>query len=132
MRIHVECLTDKYLISALMRKHRFSGRNIIDSGNKDRVLKSVEKASAGIGIIHQDPHAHRRRAMNSYTETGRIGSLILYSHKDSAKYIVEICPRLEDWLLLRSQKSHIDPSKFNLDVSAKHWHVLQINRNQSY
>jgi hypothetical protein len=110
--IVVECYADEHLIVNL----GFSKKTITHKKGKSRVIEGINQLGGGVGIIDKDPDSKPPTDFtDNYIQVNKEGSLSLLQHRDHPeRRIIEIHPRLEEWLLARARKNQISPSDFAL------------------
>jgi len=104
--IITECFNDTELVYRI----GFSGNMVRHEYGRSRVLAKVEeKQKAVIGIIDEDPGAGQHPKMNEYEFQSRgTESVKLLKRKDNnTKRLIQICPRLEDWLCLIAKRNKL-------------------------
>jgi hypothetical protein len=110
-------------------------RNQIKIGrDKGRVLKSVRKGQAAIGIIDEDPDSGQPSDLKNYIEKDSRHTIKLLARKDDdSKRLIQISPRLEDWLYLRARQNQIDPKSFGLPKYPEDLHKIpRVERNRNF
>ena len=133
MKILVECNTDKYLLTEILKKLRLSRKLIRHEANKPKVMDILRKSDASIGVVDEDPHSSTPLDMTNYQEIERIGDIrILKRINDNRKNIFVICPRMEEWLLKRANKNKISTDSFNLKNDPNTLHKINIDKNINY
>jgi len=60
MNISVECNTDHFILSHLLKKHDITGQVILHQRGKSGVLNRMKNNRGEIGIIDEDPEARRK------------------------------------------------------------------------
>ena len=123
--IVVECYPDEKLVRAL----GVPRKQIRHEGGKGCVLNKIRESDAGIGLIDEDPDSHQPRELNQYAmcnQDDEFGSLRRLTHqKNTAKKIIIIRPRLEEWLLGRARASSLNPLDYGLPDNADKLHSLR-------
>ncbi|MFC1718717.1 hypothetical protein ACFL6S_34010 [Candidatus Poribacteria bacterium] len=123
--IVVECYNDRELV------HRMGFRpdQIIHELGRSRALGRVEEETRAIGIVDEDPAARQPRILrNEYEERDTKGSKnktkvrLLVRKDDSAKAVIQIPSRLENWLYEIAKQSKILPQDFGLPDDPKELH----------
>src|SRR3989339_2239212 len=133
MKILVECNTDKYLLTEILKKLRLSRKLIRHEANKPKVMDILRKSDASIGVVDEDPHSSTPPDMANYQEIERIGDIrILTRINDKRKKVFVICPRMEEWLLRRANKNDISLNSFNLKNDPNTLHKINIDKNINY
>lgn len=133
MKILVECNTDKYLLTGILKKLRLSRKLIRHEANRPKVISALRKADNTIGVIDEDPNSIESRDMMNYQEIEKIGDIkILKGGNDKRKVLIVICPKMEDWLLKRANKNKISTDSFNLKNDPKTLHEITIDKNINY
>ena len=109
MLIIVECNPDEFLVRLL----GFS--QIKHAGGRDKVLEKVKKNYGSMGSLDEDPDTNRSPERKKYVEIETGSNIKLLSEKnDKSRKVIEICPRLEDWILIRARRNRIYPADFDL------------------
>lgn len=118
--IVVECYADEHLLVTL----GFPKKNITHRKGKSRVIDWVDHHGEGIGIVDKDPNSKPPTDFHkNYLQIGEEGSLSLLQHRvHSTRKIIEIQPRLEEWLLDRARINHIRPSDYSLPNDGESLH----------
>jgi len=126
--IITECYRDK----ALVHRIGFTGDQVRHEFGRSKVLGRVEQEQkAVIGIIDEDPQAGQHPKMKEYEfQGGPTKAIKLLKRKDDdTKRLIQICPRLEDWLYVVAKRNQISPDKFGLPDDPRDLHSLRINEN---
>jgi len=131
--IIVECYKDK----ALVHRIGFPGHQVRHAYNKSRVLWKVEQEQKAVGIIDEDPFAGRSRHLKEYDERNVRGNIKLLIRNDDdgervIRRIIQISPRLEDWLYGIAKRNHILPEEFNLPNDPDELHNLSLKRDKNF
>lgn len=127
MLIIVECNPDEFLVRLL----GFS--QIKHGGGKGKVLEKVKEKSGSIGIIDEDPDSNQSKERKEYVEIESVSSIKLLNKKnDKSKKVVEICPRLEDWILIRARQNRIDPRDYELPNDPDELHSPHIEKKKNF
>lgn len=132
----VECYKDKALV------HRIGflrGDQVMHEFGRSRVLGTIEDEEKikgkAIAIIDKDPQADDPECLQEeYTERDTIGKLRLFIRKNGGtKRIVQISPRLEDWLYGIAGRNKISPERFDLpnDPEELHNMSLRLGKNMA-
>lgn len=110
--IVVECYADEHLLVTL----GFLKKNITHRKGKSRVIDWVDHLGEGIGIVDKDPDSKPPVDFTqNYLQICEEGSLSLLQHREhSTRKIIEIHPRLEEWLLARARINHIRLPEYSL------------------
>lgn len=127
MLIIVECNPDEFLVRLL----GFS--QIKHGGGKGKVLKKVKENPEAIGIIDEDPDSIQSKERRDYIEMESGSKIKLLANKnDENKKVIEICPRLEDWILIRARENQISPGDFGLPNDPNDLHFPHIERKRNF
>jgi len=121
--ISVEGYPDKALVSAM----GFSKKQIKIGRDKGRVVNSVKKGQAAIGIIDEDPDSGQPSDLGNYIEKDKDSKRtikLLIRKDDDSKRLIRISPRLEDWLYLRARQNRISPKDFGLPNDPEGLHKI--------
>jgi hypothetical protein len=116
----VECYHD----AALARALRVIRRNLCHESGKGNVVKRLDKMDGdAVGLLDADPGATRPRGLGSYEEAERTGRLrLLVRRGDPSKRVVEVGPRLEEWLVVRANASGVNLANHRLPETARELH----------
>lgn len=122
--IITECFNDTELVYRI----GFSGNQVRHEYGRSRVLGRVEeKQKAVIGIIDEDPGAGQHPNMKEY-EFQKEGtkSIRLLKRKDNnTKRLIQICPRLEDWLCLVAKRNKISFPEIGVPDYPEKLHIVK-------
>jgi hypothetical protein len=127
--IVVECDKDQ----ALMYRMSFVPDQVEHELGRSRVLAKVEKRQKAIGIIDEDPQSRRPEYLEAYSEKNTSGKIrLLVREDDNEKWIIQISPRLEDWLCGIAKRNKILPEEFDLPTSPGELHrmSLKVGKNR--
>jgi hypothetical protein len=121
--IIVECYKDQ----ALVYRIGFTPDRVRHAHNKSRVLWTVEKRQKAVGIIDEDPSAGHPGYLKEYGEKDAIGRIkLLIRRDDDGKRLVQISPRLEDWLYGIAKRNKILPNRFGLPDDPEELHSMSL------
>lgn len=128
--IFLECNTDEFLVKSL----GFTRKQISHERCKGEVIKKVGKFLPAIGIIDEDPQSIQPRDMKKYKISQTLTNIKLYIAKnDKQKKIIQISPRLEEWILNRAKSNNINPKDFNLPDNPKRIHnISHLERHKGF
>lgn len=128
--IVVECFADELLVMRM----GFPRRVIHHAGCKGRVLNKVRKTPTAVGIVDEDPHSEQPGELKKYKVVKKCESITFMENKnDNKKFVIQISPNLEAWLLSRAKKNKIKPGDFSLPNKAGELHRLtDVKRNKKY
>ncbi len=128
--IVVEGYSDKALVADM----GFPGKRIKIGRDKGKVLESVKKGQAAIGIIDEDPDSGQPSDLRNYVEKDSRSTIKLLVRKDDdSKRLIQISPRLEDWLYSRAQQNRIDPKSFDLPKCPEDLHkILRVDKKEDF
>jgi hypothetical protein len=119
--IVVEGKSDKLLIKTM----GFSKRVIHRAGNKGNVFKKVRIFSPAVGIVDEDPNSEQPGELKQYEVINKKGTIKLMGKKnDNTKFLIQISPRFEDWILRRAKENKINPGDFSLPDTPGELHRL--------
>lgn len=106
---------------------------IIHAGNKGNVVNKVKKLSNIVGIIDEDPQSEQPGELKNYENSKTSGTIKLLENKnDKAKYLIQISPDLEHWVLKRAKANNINPKDYSLPDNAKDLHGLTNIKKSKY
>jgi hypothetical protein len=114
----VECYSDTALIRALGVQRR----NLLHEFCKGNVMNGLRKATSdAAGVIDADPNSQNPPAeLSNYRETENVHGLRLLVHaQEPRKKVIEVGPRLEEWLVGRAGASHLDLAQYGLPQTAR-------------
>jgi len=120
MIVLVECYHDMALARCVgVRKsdlrHEHCKGNILN-----RLRRAMEPAT---GLIDADPGGLPLRELQNYRETNSSAGLrLLLDARDGRRKLIEMHPRLEEWLATRASASHVDLSKYGLPTKGPELH----------
>jgi hypothetical protein len=79
----------------------------------------------------EDPEASPPSILNKYTVAKTKGSIKLLNNKKRS--LIQISPRLEEWLLKRAKINKINPAEFKLPNDPNKLHKIpHIEKNKNY
>lgn len=124
--IVIECFSDEALVRALC----FSTKSIHHESGKGSVVNRVMKEACAIGLVDADPGANQpAKRKNWFISCEACGSLRRLEQKENARQqIIELCPRLEDWLLARARAKGVNPADFGVPMTAQELHGKRCNQ----
>lgn len=125
--IIVECNPDEFLVRLL----GFS--KIKHAGGKGKVLEKIKENSGSIGIIDEDPDSRQSKERNEYVEYESVAKvkLLVNKHDESLK-VIQISPRLEEWILYRARQNQIYPTTFGLPNDPDDLHTPHIEKRKNF
>ena len=124
--IIVECYRDREWL------YRTGFSNIRHAHNKGRVLEAVDRSRKAIGVIDEDPGSGRPKYLKEYEERGTKGGIKLLVKKgDDGKRIIQISPRLEDWLYGIAKRNEISPAGCGLPDDPGRLHSSSLKRDMN-
>ena len=128
--IVVEGHSDKALVAEM----GFPRKQIKIGGDKGRVVNSVRKGQAAIGIIDEDPYSVQPSDLKKYIEKDSGLTIKLLARKDDgSKRLIQISPRLEEWLYSRARQNQIFPKDFGLPGDPEGLHKIpRYDRNNNF
>jgi hypothetical protein len=119
--IVVECNTDELFIKTM----GFARKEIHHAGNKGNVIKKVRKLKKAVGIIDEDPHSEQPGELKNYETAQKKKTIELLKKKnDKDKFLIQISPDLEHWILSRAKVTKINPQDFSIPGNPKELHRL--------
>ena len=127
-------VVEGYADKALVADMGFSKKQIKIGRDKGKVLESVKKTQAAIGIIDEDPDSGQPSDLRNYIEKDSRHTIKLLARKDDdSKRLIQISPRLEDWLYSRAIKNQISPGSFGLPKYPEDLHkILRVDKNKNF
>jgi len=117
----VECYHD----AALAKVLGVTGRDLRHESGKGNVVKRLSKAPGdAVGLLDADPgKGGRPRELANYREKSQAGGLRLLVHRDDpSKRVIEVNPRLEEWLVARADCCGVSLSGHRLPATARALH----------
>jgi len=128
--IVVEGYSDKALVADM----GFPGKQIKIGSCKGKVLEIVKKNQAAIGIIDEDPCSGQPWDLRNYIEKDRRHTIKLLARKDDdSKRLIQISPRLEDWLYSRAGQNRISLKDFGLPKYPEDLHnILRVDKKENF
>ena len=131
--IIVECYKDQ----ALVYRMGFIPEQVGHERGRSRVLGRVEEEQKAIGIIDEDPFAGQPEYLKEYDEKDAKDNIRLLIRNDDdgervIRRIIQISPRLEDWLYGIAKRNHIPPEEFNLPNDPGELHNLPLKRDKNF
>lgn len=125
--IIVECYRDQ----ALVYRIGFTSDVVRHAHNKSRVLATLEEIQRAIGVVDEDPWAGKSKYLKEYDEKENVGNIKLLIRKDeTGKRIIQISPRLEDWLYTVARRNRISPENFGLPDTPGELHSTSPQRDR--
>ena len=127
-------VVEGYADKALVADMGFPGKQIKIGSCKGKVLEIVKKNQATIGIIDEDPDSGQPLDLRNYIEKyGRHTIKLLTRKDDGSKRLIQISPRLEDWLYSRAIKNQISPENFGLPKYPEDLHkILRVDKKENF
>ncbi|MHA1615882.1 MAG: hypothetical protein ACTSX9_01020 [Candidatus Njordarchaeales archaeon] len=115
--IIVECEPDKKLIETIVEVEKLKTRvdiDIIHAGDKPRVLKRTLKIAGSVGVIDEDLWSAQPSALKKFKEMSEDNDLMIRIYKGpNGSTLVELRPRLEEWLLRLCKLFGINPNEYS-------------------
>ena len=127
--IIVECYNDRELVYRM----GFIPSEVRHEFGRSRVLGIVEQGREPvIGIIDEDPTADRPPVMEKYQtqRTSKKSITLLKRRDDDTKWLVQISPRLEDWLCEIARRNRISPQRFGLPDDPAGLHSISLRKDK--
>ena len=127
-------VVEGYADKALIVDMGFPRKRIKIGRDKGKVLESVRKGQATIGIIDEDPYSGQPSDLRNYIEKDSRRTIKLLARKDNdSKRLIQISPRLEDWLYSRALQNRIHPNDFGLPSDPEGLHkILRVDKNKNF
>lgn len=128
--IVVEGNSDKLLIKTM----GFPRKLIHRAGNKGNVFKKVRNLPKAVGIVDEDPNSEQPGELKQYKVVNEKGTIKLMEKKnEKAKFLIQISPRFEDWILQRAKENKINPGDFSLPKTPGELHRLTgLEKNRKF
>lgn len=119
--LYVECFPDEVLARTL----GVPRREVKHEHGKGNIINRLSKLMAGTAMLDEDPGGSQPRELQNYKRVKQTGNLVLMEHKNSsAKRVVLMCPRLEEWLYMRAEACEVKPADYGLPDSAAELHSI--------
>ncbi|MGD2085215.1 MAG: hypothetical protein PVH61_03430 [Candidatus Aminicenantes bacterium] len=128
--IVVEGIADKLLVKTM----GFAKKVIHRAGNKGNVFKKVRNLSKAVGIFDEDPNSEQPGELKQYEVINKKGTIKLMGKKnDKTKFLIQISPRFDDWILRRAKENNIKPGDFSLPDTPGELHRLtRLEKNKNF
>ncbi len=128
--IVVEGNADKLLVKTM----GFARKKIHRAGNKGNVFKKVRIFSPAVGIVDEDPNSEQPGELKQYEVINKKGTIKLMGKKnDNTKFLIQISPRFEDWILRRAKENKINPGDFSLPRTPGELHrLIGLEKNKNF
>jgi hypothetical protein len=116
MIVLVECYSDTALIRALGVQRR----NRLHEFCKGNVMNGLRKATSdATGLIDADPNSSPPAELANYRQIENANGLRLLVHtQEPRKRVIEVGPRLEEWLVERAGTCTLDLAQYGLPQTA--------------
>jgi hypothetical protein len=125
--IIVECYRDQ----ALVYRMGFIPDEVRHAHNKSRVLATLEEIQKAIGVVDEDPWAGRSKYLKDYDAKENVGNIkLLIRRGETEKMVIQISPRLEDWLYKVAKRNRISPENFGLPDTPGELHSASPQRDK--
>ena len=119
--IVAEGKSDKLLVKTM----GFSKKVIHRAGSKGNVFKKVRNLPKAVGIVDEDPNSEQPGELEQYEVIKKADTIKLMGKKnDKDKFLIQISPRFEDWILRRAKENKINPGDFSLPDTPGELHRL--------
>ena len=118
----------------LVKTMGFAKKIIHQADCKGNVFKKVRISAKAVGIVDEDPHSEQPGELKQYGVIKKKGTLKLMAKKnDNARFLIQISPDFEDWILKRAKKNKINPGDFSLPNTPRELHRLtRIKNNKKF
>jgi hypothetical protein len=123
MIVLVECYHDL----ALVRSLGVQRRHLLHEGSKGNVMNRLREVTLeAAGLIDADPNAGCRPAelSNYHEEEAAQGLRLLVHAREPQKKVVEINPRLEEWLVAHADACGVSLARYSLPQTARAMHRI--------
>ncbi len=103
--------------------------------SKSRVIKNVSGCAQSpcLGLIDEDPGSRPIRMFSQFHKVMGTQTAALFAHQSNSNIqLIQLSPRLEDWLLRRTRLNNISLKSFNIPETAKGLYGLKIRTNRNY
>lgn len=112
-----ECFVDTNLIETLVPPQSSGYNHQKGCPTVAKTMKESFTDSFAVGIIDRDKR--QLDYLTEFTIVHQIDTLILHKHKNKHHYIIQICPALEQFLLVEAYKSGVSFEQFGLPTEMK-------------
>ena len=134
MKVYVECHTDHYLFSKIISSLNDPYVSVIHIPGKGDVINRMRDDELNsVGVVDEDPgSAQHNDFMNNYTLIKDLGTFRIYRRNDNTyrKYLILICPKLEDWLITLADEEDIKLEDYGLIPDPNYLHRKNPFRNK--
>jgi hypothetical protein len=127
-------VVEGYADKALVADMGFPRKQIKIGRDKGKVLESVKKNQAKVSIIDEDPYSGQPSDLGNYIEKDSRSTIKLLARKDDdSKRLIQISPRLEDWLYSRALHNQISPMSFGLPKYPEDLHnIPRVDKKENF
>jgi hypothetical protein len=119
--LYVECYPDEVLARTL----GVPRREVKHEHGKGNITNRLNQLSEGTGMLDEDRLGFQAAGLRHYRPVKQTGKLVLMEHANSsAKRLVLVCPRLEEWLYERAAACGVNPLEYGLPDTAARLHSI--------
>ena len=111
----------------LLKVLGFSRKQIKNATSKGEVCNRLNKEQRASGLVDQDPGSSNPSYYKRLQLQQSKYKLNQYQDSELGNQLIEICPRLEEWILALAKQQGVDPRSFGLPDTAKKLHD-QVNK----
>jgi hypothetical protein len=122
--IYLECDSDKALVSSL----GISRKEIKHSFSKGNVCNRLLNSKNSKGLVDEDPSSTQPTYIRKLKPISNKDGIKFFCDERNENYLIMLCPRLEEWILMVAKEVSIDMSNYGLPSDACRLHST-INTN---
>jgi len=132
MNISVECNTDHYLISSLIRKYKNPDIRLLHQRGKSGVVRRIMENNCEIGLIDEDPWANQPPGLAQFSNIEQSGPFKVLLNRANKSRLIIMCPYLEEIIVSIAGSEGLDPIPYGLQLDAELFHRTNPYRNTNY
>lgn len=133
MNISVECNTDHYIVSSLLKIMGSDQIRILHQRGKSGVIARLLECPGEIGIIDEDPWANQHPGVSKFVFENSVGPFDLYRHQECEKTrLIIMKPYLEEIIIDVAENEGIDPTPYGLELDPRSLHQMNPYKNLTY
>ncbi len=132
MNLSVECNTDHYIISSLIKRVQQNDFRILHQQGKPGVIKRIMKKQNEIGIIDEDPWANQHPDLAKFELRKDMGPFQLFVNVDNNCRLIVMQPFLEEIIVDVAKIEGINSDPYGLILDSSFIHQINPYRNIRY
>jgi len=133
MNISVECNTDHFILSHLLKKHDITGQVILHQRGKSGVLNRMKNNRGEIGIIDEDPEARRNPLLDEYHLHSSNDYFRTYRRIDDERSrLLMVTPFLEEVIVRLMGDESLEGHGSNIGTDPYYIHTLNPYKDIEY